>query len=784
MGPWMALSRNALRRIVGSVSFLAVTVAAGGVARAQTAIITTPTPPPTPTSPTTFKNGTAISVSGEADGAGFQNFVVDWAAGLDPATGFQTAGVTLMGGGTTAVSNGTLATWETSSINNAGFYTVRLTVTTMNGTAQALTMVYLEPDLLSAQWPQYLDQGTYLSAGAVPAENADGTTRLVAVAPFILGTGNGEIWSSKLTGGGQTTPLAGRGSAQQPAVADLDGSLSEQAVIADSGNIEIVHPDNSISTLSTSSLDYERNQVIVEDLLGDSHWEILGLGTDFNNQVAQVSAWKPDGTLLNSNFPIQIADQNPMNTWGNRNRVLVGDLNGDGKKEIVVQEGTTSNTFALRLFASDGTPLTWNVPVMPGIPEAMAAADLDHNGKLEIILVNYNGSQALVHVFQPDGSERAGWPATLPNPNANSESFLAVGDLNQDKHYEIVYSHETQLYVFKDDGTLYSSAWPLGTTSPDQFGYGAVVIGDVDGDGFPEIVTTLNSVTFTNDPFFTGTSNGAYYDEQLLAIRRDGTISKTWELTAGNGLDMYVYPAPAIGDFNKDGMTKIAVSYEVTGSPTAVPGVVTVLNTGASFSPQLNDWPLVRQNARNSSVLYSTPANADFALSTSAEQTVTAGAAAQYTIGVTPNPGPYNYNVTGFNCSGLPAQSTCTFDEKYVTPGDSGATVGLMIGTTARTMAQVAGDRVEFGGLSGGLAWLAAILLGAVAVAGRKTFGRRLVLAASCAAVVAVCCVGCGGGPTTIINPVGTPAGTYTITVSATGNAATSHTATVVLVVR
>ncbi len=539
----------------------------------HTVFFLSPAPPSSPTSSTTFKNGVVIPIVGTAVGASFQNFQVDWAPGLDPSSGWQTTGVTLTGGGLSPISTGLLVKWDTSSISGAGYYTIRLTAHSAS-TSQVLTMVYFEPDLVSVNWPQLLDQGPYFSAGTVPASNADGSIRLLVEGP-ANGPGAGELWRLSQTGPPQQAFLPGLGSFQQPAVADLDGNPGEEAVVADSNGIDVFRQDNTFYPLTT-----------------------LSLGSDYTTQLAYVSAWRADGTLLNHNFPVQIADQNPLNTWFNRTRLLAGDVDGDGKREIVVQEGLSPSTFTLRLFANDGSPRIWNVPVLPGLAEAMVAADLDQNGKLETILVSYSGGQAILDVFQPDGTERAGWPQLLPNPNQYSQSFLAVGDLNRDGHKQIVYSHETYLYVFKDDGTLFSSAWPL-QTGPN--GYASVVIGDVDGDGFPEIVTTLHSILSTSDPFFKFGSR--YYDEKLLAIRRDASIAKSWQLTGRNGYDLYFYPAPAIGDFNQDGITDIAVAYEVTGARTSVPGIVTMVSTGAKFSPAVNDWPLVHHDPRNTSVL-------------------------------------------------------------------------------------------------------------------------------------------------------------------------------------
>ena len=146
----------------------------------------------------------------------------------------------------------------------------------------------------------------------------------------------------------------------------------------------------------------------------------------------------------------------------------------------------------------------------------------------------------MLHVFQPDGSERPGWPVdvTASGGNTFAQAFLAVGDFNRDGREEIVFSHETEIYLFNSDGTRFSAAWPLRTGIT---GYGAVVIGDVDGDGFPEIVTTLDD------------ASAGFFDAKLLAIRSNGTIAKSWQLTGSHGFDQYAYPAPAMGDFNQDG---------------------------------------------------------------------------------------------------------------------------------------------------------------------------------------------------------------------------------------
>jgi subtilisin family serine protease len=573
------------------------------------ASITSPVLPRVPTSATTFKTGMSIPITGTALASTFENFQVDWAMGINPDSGWQTSGITLAGGGMSPVSNGPLASWGTPTLGQAEYCTIRLIVTASDHTSESRTFVYLEPDLLTPSWPEWINQGPYFNSGVVPAFNADGSFRLL-VAGDVSATMPSALWTLSPDGSTiseSSLPPPGYGSFHQPSAADLDGIGGDEAIVADGGNIRIF-PQSGSSTTFTPDPSvpfwnaFINSELVVEDLNGDSHWETFALGEDFDNNVAYVVVWGPDGQPLKGNFPIQVSDANDIRYSYNHVRFLVGDIDGDGRKEIVVLEGLSSSTYTLSLFGNDGTRRSWGAPVLEGMPWAMVLADLDHNGKLETILVSQTANQVTLHVIQPDGSERPGWPVILPNTSQYNTAFLAVGNLGRDGHEEIVLSHMLDLYVFTADGTPYSAAWPL----PESANiYGAVVLGDIDGDGFPEIVLpSINSLQ-CSDPWFEYCQpNYGYLDQKLLAFRRDGTLAKSWQLNGMDGYDAYEGATPTIGDFNQDGITDVAVAYEVTGPGDLLPGVVTVLTTGTPFNASANDWPMIFQNPRNTAVYH------------------------------------------------------------------------------------------------------------------------------------------------------------------------------------
>lgn len=622
--------------------------------------ISSPIAPAVPVTASVFKPGSPITITGTATGPSFSDYRIEWAEGINPATGWSSAGMSLSNGGLAPLTAATLGTWDTSAITSADYYSIRVTVDDAGFVSQAMTLVYLEPSLLSANWPKWLSQAPWFSSGVVPAVDAGGKTRLTLVSPVYLNTPlSAQFWSFSADGATQSiTPLV-FGDYFQPAAGDIDGLPGEETVVEEANSLRDFFADNTSSVLDPGfHVNFQNSQVVLEDLDGDQQLETLAIGKTQVN-TAFVFAWTRGGTQLNANFPIQILDQDSQlgSVSGSSPRLLVGDIDGDGRKEILVQEGDSSSTFRLRLFANDGTPRPFASPEFTGYADQMALADLDHNGKLETLLLCNSGSDKVMHVLQPDGTERAGWPVVLARTNS---SYLAVGDLNRDGHEEIVISNFTTLYVFAANGTPFSSAWPR---IENQFGInalGPVVLADINGDGYPEILVTrdesflspspllptsasssVNSEAVSSEAVNTESGKGAFtvetianpdgtfgtqirtdvstqafpsnsYDEpKLIALDRNNNIVQSWRMLGANGNQPFYQSRLTVGDFNSDGLTDIAATYyTISGGGVSGflnEGVVTVLSTGAPLNTAANDWPMLFQNPRNTALLQRDP---------------------------------------------------------------------------------------------------------------------------------------------------------------------------------
>ncbi len=691
--------------------------------------IVSPTPPAVPVVASVFKPGAQVSITGTATGASFQDFRIDWAEGIKPSAGWSNVGISLSGGGASPITSGPLGTWDTTALSKADYYTIRLSVDDAGFTSTAFTLIYLEPSLLSQNWPIALDEGTYWSSGIVPATDALGNQKLTLVSPGATVTSEFKTFSPD--GATQTnTPLTYYGSLFQPATGDLDGNPGDEAAMTDVLMLRVFRGDNTSYTLTPAqTMELSNSQVVLEDLNNDSQLEIVAFGEDYNVKNAYVYAYLRNGQLLNANFPITIANQNSnIDTYTKGNRLLVGDIDGDGNREILVLEGTTASTFTPRLFANDGTPKAWAAAAFNGYPDQMVLADLDHNGKLETIFTCSCNSRKELHVLQPDGSERTGWPAIL-GTYPYYMTYIAIGDLNRDGREEIVVSNSNELVVLEDNGTPFSSSWPIVGTGYTSFG--PVVLADINGDGLPEILTSEDAVSTAPNPLLasataqstsavetvrpqvsTGievdangnrimrprvdvttqvTSQNIYFAPQIVAFRSDASVVRSWNMPGAKGNQPFYTAKLTVGDFNKDGLTDIAVTYwTIEGggmSGWLKEGVATVLTTGTPYNPSANDWPMIYQNPRNTAGLIR-----DVTPPTVAITFPTSGATVAGSVMVTANAAD-NVGVIGvqFQLDGTNLGAEATTAPWHVTWDTSTASLGSH--TLTATARDAAGNR-------------------------------------------------------------------------------------------
>jgi subtilisin family serine protease len=292
------------------------------------------------------------------------------------------------------------------------------------------------------------------------------------------------------------------------------------------------------------------------DLDGDGAAEIL----------QESRAFRASGTVLPSWDQYQ--------HYGADSYSVAGDLDGDGRPEVVYQDASSR----LQAARADGSPLPgWRAawgPTFTGRWGHAATADLDQDRKDEIVLGwrsdgSAAGASTGLYVLRADGSVQPGWP--FAREAIGLMWPPAVADADADGELEIAWpaSLPDQLYLLRADGQV-EAGWPVATEG-DALGQPAFA--DLDGDGRLEVVLACS-------------------DAKVRAWRSDGTPLPGWPVAL---LDL-PWNGPAVGDLDGDGLPDVVVGsldgrvYAWHGDGTSLSGWPVTAGPGVyTHSPLIGD---------------------------------------------------------------------------------------------------------------------------------------------------------------------------------------------------
>ena len=221
---------------------------------------------------------------------------------------------------------------------------------------------------------------------------------------------------------------------------------------------------------------------------------------------------------------------------------LLVDINGDGHLDLVATHRMPlqDNSLHIWLGTGEGTfnevPQTWPSPGYA----ALAAGDINHDGHLDLIAGSHFHR---LHTFLGDGQGQ--FTASVL---ATQDGYVAarLADVNGDGHLDAIVlgTEEVGLEIYQGDGT---GQWTLmAQLMPGSIGKD-LAIGDINGDGKPDIVAVFNLgvVVFLQDE------------------------SGGW---ARSPPDSYAIPgrfrSVALGDVNHDGHLDIALNGDFVGPNT------------------------------------------------------------------------------------------------------------------------------------------------------------------------------------------------------------------------
>jgi hypothetical protein len=117
--------------------------------------------------------------------------------------------------------------------------------------------------------------------------------------------------------------------------------------------------------------------------------------------------------------------------------VAIGDLNGDGKPDLATAN-FTANTVSVLANRGDGSfrpRRDYRIPRNSGYPDSVAIGDLNGDGKPDLVTANYDEAGTVsVLLNKGDGS----FQAKLDYATGGGPRSVAIGDLNGDRKPDLV----------------------------------------------------------------------------------------------------------------------------------------------------------------------------------------------------------------------------------------------------------------------------------------------------------------------------------------------------------
>jgi len=417
--------------------------------------------------------------------------------------------------------------------------------------------------------------------------------------------GEGRIWSS-------------------PVVADFQGGPELEVAFAARGSIFLLNASGAALPGFPVAWEDEIRSLAAGDVDGDGKLDLVAAPAhDGPSDV--MSAWAADGSLIAGFPPNQAgtsgceADDKCYLAGCYDQNVAVGDLDGDGKGDIVVghdnaytsiHKGTGEAFDASSMFPVKKTPgvryLHDLALAQQGYADdeetalqahftntAPAIADLDEDGSPEVLLLAsaQNAAQSkrelgiALWALHSDASRLPGWEEPFYAPDylaglwdydgtnvVAATNQVTVADLDPTKPGpELIFAgFDGRIHgVTADRQAIFEVTY---TTDPEVL-TGGVVVGDLSGDGIPEIVFNTYSTGEGKGALFILDAGGKKLHE--IPLPRRGAM-----------------PVPTLADVNGDGSVEIIVSLK--DAEDKVESVLVYTVPGSHTSCLL--WPTGRGN--------------------------------------------------------------------------------------------------------------------------------------------------------------------------------------------
>ena len=364
------------------------------------------------------------------------------------------------------------------------------------------------------------------------------------------------------------------------------------------------------------------------DVNGDGYGDLI-VGADFYDDGANINEGRVFIYYGSATGPsaapnIFLGDANQAGANFGYSVACAGDINGDGYADVIIgaygyDDGANINEG--RAFVYFGSATGPSIPASTpndanqntaNFGNSVACAgDINGDGYSDVIIgaygydegANTNEGRAYVYHGSPDGlTTSSSWQTESNQFSAYyGISVASAGDVNSDGYSDVLvgaYTYTTgasqdgkaYLYLGSATGLSITPAWTaIGSMSAEYFGAGLASAGDVNGDGYGDVL--VGGYGYSNGQSQEGRAYLFYGSAAGLAV------SPAWTKESNFNTGIFGITLATAGDVNGDGYSDVVIGGFQVSNPLANEGKVYVFYGSAGGLAATENWTMEGEQA-------------------------------------------------------------------------------------------------------------------------------------------------------------------------------------------